>query len=80
MDYMIIIIFVQVQIWDASNDLIKQSFQVAGEVVSLDTWTECLAVGSEVVQIIQLSDLKTKRPKRTIYAKRGELMPVCEIV
>ncbi len=63
-------------IWDTANDLIKQSLPVAGKVVSLDTWTDCLAVGSEVVQIIQLNDLKTKGPKRTIYAKKGELMPV----
>ena len=67
-------------IWDTANDLIKQSLPVAGEVVSLDTWTDCLAVGSEVVQIIQLSDLKRKESKRTIYAKKGELMPVCDIV
>ena len=65
-------------IWDTANDLIKQSLPVAGEVVSLDTWTDCLAVGSEVVQIIQLNDLKTKESKRTIYAKKGELMPVCD--
>ena len=67
----------QVHIWDTANNLIKQSLQVAGEVNSLDAWTECLAVGSEVVQIFQLGD---KRPKRIIYAKRGELMTVCEIV
>ena len=52
---------------------------MAGEVISLDTWADCLAVGSEVVQIIQLCNLKTKGPKRTIYAKKGELMPVCDI-
>ena len=77
---MYLIYFLQVYIWDTANDLIKQSLPVTGEVVSLDTWTDCLAVGSEVVQIIQLNDLKTKGPKRTIYAKKGELMPVCDVV
>ena len=74
-------ILVQVHIWDAANDLIKQSLQVAGEVNSLDAWTECLAVGSEVVQIFQLSSVKTKMPKRTVYTKRarGKVMTVCEI-
>ena len=48
---------------------------MAGQVVSLDSWKECLAVGSEIVQIFRLSNLQ-ERPERTIYATKGDLMPV----
>jgi hypothetical protein len=41
--------------------------KLAGEVHSLDTWKDFIAVGSSVVQVIKLNPISD--PKRTLYIK-----------
>ena len=40
---------------------------MSGQVVSLDSWNDYIAVGSTLVQLIQLNS--TSEPRRIIYAK-----------
>ena len=60
---------IQLQVWDTAttNLTLKTSLKIAGQVVSLDSWNDFIAVGSSVVQLIQLKP--GADPKRTLYAK-----------
>lgn len=50
---------------------------MAGQVTALDSWKDYVAVGSEVVQLIQLnSEKQLDSPKRIVYTKKGDLMQV----
>ena len=63
---MIVVFKIQLQMWDTTKDLsLELSLSLAGEVSSLDTWNDYVAVGSSVVQLIQL-ELSTE-PKRILY-------------
>ena len=57
------------QIWDTASEL-TQSLQVAGQVISLDSWEDYIAVGSDVIQLIQLSS--NGDPRRVLYANRDD--------
>ncbi len=62
------------QIWDRDSEL-TQSLQVAGQVISLDSWEDYVAVGSDVVQLIKLN-LKGGDPSRILYANRSDPIQV----
>ena len=54
--------------WDKTPELtLTASLKLAGEVHSLDTWKDFIAVGSSVVQVIKLNPISD--PKRTLYIK-----------
>ena len=63
---MIVVTKLQLQMWDTTKDIsLELSLSLAGEVTSLDTWNDYVAVGSSVVQLIHLT-LSTE-PKRILY-------------
>ena len=47
---------------------------MSGQVVSLDSWNEYIAVGSTLVQLIWLNS--TSEPQRILYAKDKDLVQV----
>jgi hypothetical protein len=53
---------------------LKTSLKIAGQVVSLDSWNDFVAVGSSVVQLIQLKP--GADPKRILYAKGKDRLQV----
>ena len=61
------------QVWDRDSELV-QSLQVAGKVVSLDSWEDYVAVGSDVIQLIKLNT--NGDPSRTLYANRSDPIQV----
>ena len=66
--------------WDAATrDLtLKISLKLAGKVVSLDSWKDFIAVGSSVVQLIQLKP--GADPKRILYVKGSDRLQVAMVM
>ena len=61
--------------WDATAELtLMNSLNLAGQVFSLDSWNDYVAVGSSVVQLIQLKP--NSEPRRVLYAKGGDHIQV----
>ena len=62
--------------WNAAtNDFsLETSLKIAGQVVSLDNWNDFIAVGSSVVQLIELES--GAEPKRILYAKGKDHLQV----
>ena len=67
---------VQLQFWDAISTTLtlKTSLKIAGNVVSLDSWNDFIAVGSSVVQLIHLKP--GADPTRILYAKGRDHLQV----
>ena len=61
------------QVWDKDLEL-TQSLQVAGQVISLDSWEDYIAVGSDVIQLIKLNS--NGDPRRILYANRCDPIQV----
>ena len=61
------------QVWERDSEL-TQSLQVAGQVISLDSWEDYVAVGSDVIQLIKLNS--NGDPSRTLYANRSDPIQV----
>lgn len=62
------------QVWDCRDLELTQSLQVPGQVISLDSWKDYVAVGSEVIQLIKLNP--KGNPTRTLYANRSDPIKV----
>ena len=61
--------------WDATAELtLINSLSLAGQVFSLDSWNDYVAVGSSVVQLIQLKP--NSEPRRVLYVKGGDHIQV----
>ena len=61
------------QVWERDSEL-TQSLQVAGQVISLDSWEDYVAVGSDVIQLIKLNS--NGDPSRTLYANHSDPIQV----
>ena len=61
------------QVWNRDSEL-TQSLKGAGQVISLDSWEDYVAVGSEVIQLIKLNS--NGDPSRTLYANRSDPIQV----
>ena len=62
------LIILQLQVWNVTSRLhLTNTLRMSGQVVSLDSWNEYIAVGSTSVQLIQLNS--TSEPKRILYTK-----------
>lgn len=53
---------------------ITSSVQVNGQVATLDSWEDCIAVGAEIVQLI--SNWLNTPTKRVLYVKREDPIQV----
>lgn len=61
--------------WDTTDTLyLTLTLKLPGQTTSLDIWRDYIAVGSSVVQLIQLSP--SSEPKRILYAKQNDLIQV----
>ena len=63
------------QVWDTDLKL-NLSLQVAGQVTTLDSWEGYIAVGSEVIQLIQLNSNLCGDPRRILYVRREDPIKV----
>ena len=63
--------------WNSTAELsLTNTLKLAGSVESLDNWNDYVAVGSSVVQLIQLKPNRSE-PNRILYAKEGDCLQVC---
>ena len=54
--------------WDVTEESAIENFKVAGRVASFDSWNGYIAVGSSIVQLINVNDTST----RVLYLKEKE--------
>ena len=64
----------QVCIWDISSFKPVQSVKVSSSVLALDVWSHYLAIGSSVVQMV---DMSSDELRRILFVEDSEGIPVC---
>ena len=53
-----------------------QSLKVSSSVQAVDAWSYYLAIGSSVVQMVDMSNNGHDEPRRIIFVEDGEQIPV----
>ena len=64
----------KVHIWDVSGFKPVQSVKVSSLVLAVDVWSHYLAIGSSVVQMV---DMSSDEWRRIIFVEDREGIPVC---
>ena len=64
----------KVRIWDVSGFKPVQSVKVSSSVLAVDVWSHYLAIGSSVVQMV---DMSSDEWRRIIFVEDSEGIPVC---